>query len=93
MSKFSYDTTPPLHLFEEMKQLATLLRKWYDDTYWYASEKIDRVNRINNVWSNIRAIYGMFDYVNQTKVKNFASGELFDLIDQYDLYNLKQLND
>lgn len=64
----SYNDAPSDEVFEDIKANAIKIWQTYDDTYGYASEKIDRVNSITNVKDNWGTIVGMFDSTNQAKL-------------------------
>jgi len=63
-------------IFQEMKELAITIWSSYDDTYGYATGKINRIKDLNNTTDNFLYIFSMFDYPNQAKLKKLASGEL-----------------
>lgn len=87
MEKFNYYEQLDDSLFEEMKRLAMNLWRWYDDTYWYATEKISRINNVENIRDNIWYIYWMFDCNNQSRIKFEASAELLKKIRELEEYN------
>ena len=64
----SYYDAPSDKIFNEIKEKAIEIWQTYDDTYGYASEKIDRVNSITNFKDNWGTIVGMFDNPNQKKL-------------------------
>jgi hypothetical protein len=68
MSQENYYTAPSDEVFEEIKQKSIEIWQTYDDTYGYATEKIDRVKEIKNVKDNYMHIIGMFDSTNQAKL-------------------------
>lgn len=63
-----YMEAPSQEIFEEIKAKAIEIWQGYDDTYGYASEKINYVNSITNIKDNWGTIVGMFDYKNQAKL-------------------------
>jgi hypothetical protein len=63
-----YYKAPSDEIFNEIKEKSIEIWQTYDDTYGYASEKINRVKSINNVKDNWGAIVGMFDNPNQQKL-------------------------
>lgn len=71
----NYMTAPSDEIFNEIKEKAIEIWKTYDDTFGYASEKIDYVNSIKNVGSNWGTIVGMFDVNNQQKLVVMLSPE------------------
>ena len=50
--------------FEELRAEAIKIWQTYDDTYGYASEKIDCINSFGNIKDNYGTIIGMFDSEN-----------------------------
>lgn len=60
-----YYTAPTDEIFEEVRQKAIKIWKTYDDTYGYATEKIDQIKDIGNVGDNLMYIVSMFDDNNQ----------------------------
>ena len=66
--------------FAEVKEKAIEIWKIYDDTFGYASEKIARVNQIENIRDNYSVILAMFDPVNQFKHWTTLSEKTMDEI-------------
>jgi hypothetical protein len=64
----SYYDAPSDEIFNEIKQAAIEIWQTYDDTYGYASEKIDYVNSVGNIKDNWGTLVGMFDSDNQMKL-------------------------
>lgn len=64
----SYYDAPSDEIFEEIRQKAIEVWQTYDDTYGYASEKINYLNSFGNVRDNWGTIVGMFDSNNQQKL-------------------------
>lgn len=71
----AYYDAPSDAVFNEIKEKAIEIWRTYDDTYGYATEKIDRVNSIKNIKDNWGEIVGMFDYINQAKLLDKLSDE------------------
>lgn len=69
----AYDTAPSDKIFNEIKEAAIAIWETYDDTYGYASEKINQVNSLTNFKDNWGTMVGMFDSVNQIKLFNSLS--------------------
>ena len=65
---YSYET-PNQEFFDEIKEKAIKIWGTYDDTYGYATEKIERVESIENFKDNWSSIVGMFDNSNIAKLK------------------------
>ena len=63
-----YYTAPSDEVFNEIKEKSIEIWQTYDDTYGYATGKIERVNSITNFKDNWGAIVGMFDSTNQQKL-------------------------
>lgn len=77
-----YYTAPSDEIFNEIKERAIEIWQTYDDTYGYATEKIDRVKEITNVKDNWGYIVGMFDSPNQQKLLAKLSPEAQDKVRQ-----------
>lgn len=71
----SYYDAPSDEIFNEIKARAIDIWKTYDDSFGYATEKIDYVNSITNFKDNWGTIVGMFDSDNQQKLVVLLSGE------------------
>lgn len=69
--------------FEELRAEAIKIWQTYDDTYGYASEKIDYINSFGNVKDNYGTIIGMFDGDNQAKLFNAVGDEAKRLISDW----------
>jgi F0F1-type ATP synthase gamma subunit len=63
-----YYTAPSQEIFEDIKTASINIRNTYDDEYGYASEKIARVESMDNIQDNALCIIGMFDIHNQLKL-------------------------
>ena len=72
--------TPSQEIFDDMKETAIQIWLSYDDTYGYASEKIERVNNLDNIQDNAMVFYRMFDTQNQTIFFFKSSPEVRDYI-------------
>jgi len=64
----SYYDAPSDEVFNEIKQAAIAIWETYDDTYGYATEKINSIKDITNVRDNWGYMVGMFDQDNQLKL-------------------------
>lgn len=74
MSKLYY--TPPTDKeFNELKEKAIEIWQGYDDTYRYATEKINAIKDIENIEDNFMYMVAMFDIVNQEKLAKKLSPE------------------
>lgn len=68
MSIELYYTAPSDDMFNEIKREATKIWETYDDTYGYVSDKLETVNRLQNVRDNYMFMVSMFDWTNQQKL-------------------------
>jgi hypothetical protein len=68
MSIELYYTPPSDNIFDDLKSKAIALWQTYDDSYGYASEKISKIENLENVSDNFMYIFGMLDYKNQHKL-------------------------
>jgi hypothetical protein len=62
----SYYTAPSDEIFGEVKHEALKIWSTYEDPY--KSEKISRIEDLQNVSDNVMYIVAMFDLTNQTKL-------------------------
>lgn len=74
MSKLYY-TPPSNELFDELKESAIKVWSTYDDTYGYATEKINNIKNIGNVSDNFMYMVSMFDSENQIRLSTLLSEE------------------
>jgi|ERR1039458_5482256 hypothetical protein len=74
-----YRTTPTQEIFDDIKGASIRIWQTYDDTYGYATEKIDRINSIENYSDNYMAIVGMFDNNNQSILCRIVKPETLEL--------------
>ena len=70
-----YYVAPSDEVFNEVKSAAIKIWQTYDDTYGYASEKINRIKDWENIRDNVMSIVAMFDIHNQGKLINSISPE------------------
>ena len=68
MDSSTYYTAPPQAVFDEIKAAAIEIWKTYDDTYGYATDKIDSIKDIQNVKDNAWYMVAMFDAPNRVKL-------------------------
>ncbi len=69
MDRTSIYYLPPTNkIFSEVKKAAIKVWSNYDDTYGYASGKIDSIKDIGNIGDNLMFIVAMFDINNQTEL-------------------------
>lgn len=79
----AYYDAPSDEIFEEIKAKAIEIWQGYDDTYGYATEKIDYVKSIKNIRDNWGTIVGMFDYNNQMKLLAALSPEAREKVSEW----------
>lgn len=70
-------------LFNELRQGAIDVWSKFDDTYGYATDKIETVTKITNYRDNYGMLIGMMDVSNQRKLYNRVSPEAQALIDEW----------
>jgi len=70
-----YYTAPSEEIFEEVKKACIEIWGEYEDTYGYASEKINRIKDINNIKDNVMFMIAMFDHINIGKLADKLSNE------------------
>ena len=70
-----YYTAPSNEIFEDIKQASIKLWNTYDNTYGYATEKIDRIKDIGNLQDNYAYMVAMFDIFNQMKLYSLVERE------------------
>jgi len=76
---YSYET-PPLSIFNEMKNTAINIWNTYSDTYGYRSEKVNYVNSLENISDNAMVFFRMFDSINQMTFLSNSSKEVKNYI-------------
>lgn len=64
----SYYDAPSDEIFNEIKTAAIEIWQTYDDEFGCATQKITKVNSLENVRDNWGYIVGMFDWNNQQKL-------------------------
>lgn len=74
MSKLYY-TAPSDEVFNEVKEKAIQVWRGYDDKFGYATEKINRIEGMQNIQDNVMFIVAMFDGNNQQKLAELLSDE------------------
>jgi len=63
-----------------MKSAATTVWETYDNTYGYVTEKLEYINRLENIQDNAMVFFRMFDWINQAKMLNSLSEESINYI-------------
>lgn len=79
----SYYDAPSDDVFNEIKKRAVDIWQTYDDTYGYATEKIEYVNSITNVKDNWGTIIGMFDQDNQRRLLAKLSPDAREKVEEW----------
>lgn len=72
---------PNQQVFDEMKAAATAV--WtenYSDEFGYVTEKLDRINGLNNIQDNAMVFFRMFDWINQDKMISKLGPEAINYI-------------
>jgi len=72
---YNYET-PPISIFDEMKNTAINIWNTYSDTYDYRSEKVNYVNSLENISDNAMVFFRMFDSINQMTFLSNSSKEV-----------------
>jgi len=75
-----YYQAPSDKIFEEIKKGAIKVWKTYDDTYDYATGKINRIKDITNISDNAMFMVAIFDNSNRRKLLGNLSKEAQDFI-------------
>lgn len=71
---------PTQEIFNEMRKAAISIWKDCDNRFGYATEKIKRVNSIENVSDNAMVFYRMFDHWNKQLMVSRLSEEAINYI-------------
>lgn len=71
-----------------LKEKAIVIWGFYDDTYWYATEKINRVKEIT-LKEDAYIIWNMFDFRNQVKLYKMLTEEEKELIGKDNMYYIE----
>lgn len=71
---------PSQEIFIEMKKAAISIWRDYDNRFGYATEKIKRVNSLENVSDNAMVFYRMFDHWNKQLMVSKLSEEAINYI-------------
>ena len=66
---------PSQEIFDDIKEKAMSIWRTYDDTYWYATSKIDAIKDIENIRDNAEYIVAMFDWLNQLKLSKILNAD------------------
>jgi len=74
MKKLYYEA-PTDEQFEEVKLTCIEIWNTSDDTYGYATEKIDTIKNMENISDNVMSMIAMFDMDNMTELSILLSSE------------------
>jgi hypothetical protein len=72
--------TPSIEIFNEMRAAATQIWNTYDNQFGYVTEKLNRINSLENIQDNAMVFYRMFDWENQTTFKTLVSESTLNYI-------------
>lgn len=75
MNVKEYYTAPKQEIFDDIKENAIKIWKTYDDTFGYATEKIDRIKDLQNIQDNAWYMVAMFDHINRGKLLSMVKPE------------------
>lgn len=75
MNSEEYYIAPSDEIFEDVKQAAIELWQTYDNTFGYVTEKLSRIQHIQNVRDNTAYIVSMFDWNNKNKLRMMVKRE------------------
>jgi hypothetical protein len=75
MTVDEYYTAPSEVIFDEIKKASISIWEGYDDSYGYASGKINSIKNLENVGDNAWRMVAMFDVPNQRKLITRLSRE------------------
>lgn len=82
MSQELYYTPPSDEVFGKMKAAAIQIWQGYDDTYGYATDKINAIKDIQNIQDNFMYMFAMFDDENQAKLRGIVDQDVLTAIDE-----------
>lgn len=88
MNQKEYYTAPSDEVFNTIKEASIDIWNTYDDSFGYATEKIDRIKNIPNFKDNTCYMVAMFDGENCQKLLTSVGGETKNWLD--DLLNNNQ---
>lgn len=70
-----YYVPPADHIFNEVKEKAKEIWNTYDNSFGYVTEKISRLEKVENIKDNMMHIVAMFDTFNQKRLSLILSNE------------------
>jgi len=77
---FNLYKAPKQSIFDDIKENSIKIWQSYDDTYGYATEKIDQIKDIKNISDNAWYMVAMFDSNNQDKLISMVKPETAKMI-------------
>jgi len=77
---FNLYKAPKQSIFDDIKKNSIKIWQSYDDTYGYATEKIDQIKDIKNISDNAWYMVAMFDSNNQDKLISMVKPETAKMI-------------
>ena len=75
-----YYTPPSDEIFNEVKEKCIEIWRGYDDTYGYATKKIDSIKNLENIQDNVMFMIARFDHLNMIKLLEKLSPEAKEAI-------------
>lgn len=81
MNQVDYYKAPDQKIFDDIKKNAMKIWNTYDDTYGYATDKIDRIENLKNIEDNAWYILAMFDRDNQNKLLDMVQPETRSILE------------
>lgn len=72
LTEEQYYTAPSDDIFNDIKQAAIQLWSTYDDSYGYATGKIQKIKDLENYKDNYAVMVAMFDTPNQFKLMSYV---------------------
>lgn len=81
MEKLYYQA-PPDDNFEELQRAAKFIWRTYDDEFGYASEKVRRVESMENIRDNFMTVVAMFDVTNQRKLAELLGDQTREMVSE-----------
>jgi hypothetical protein len=73
---------PTNEVFNEMRKAAISIWRDYDNRFGYATEKIKRVNSMENISDNAMVFYRMFDHWNKQLMVSKLSEDAINYINK-----------
>ncbi len=80
MNQKDYYKAPSQEIFDDIKSNAIKIWTTYDDMYGYQTEKVSRVEAMQNIRDNAWTIVAMFDGINQAKLLAMVKPKTAEMI-------------